>query len=536
MKLYQVSYNLISENVEKLLPHLVQECDRYKVSCVSWNNEPTVEILKLLQCDPKFYDDHIVKKKTLANSKAPFAKDMIRFLAATPEKAISAFLSFNNANLIRDMFKAYNNSMRMGGKIDLKNISSFEELEEAVQDYYTGDIVKSEAEQCGFSAVYEDDRYAVFLIDKYIDSSEAPIQEIRDLAAREPENSHVHACMTTTNWCVRHKNTFEGTYKPPTYYLVYTKRGRRYSKSFLIHFNSGQFKDPGDGIALGGPSTNNRPSTKVKEARRFSNAMIENANTNEFAKKYLEKLSHAKGDFAGILSNQDLLEKTIVLTGIVPYGTLTYVKDISREFLEKIIAGTNVSASDMSILITKFADILSDSELNDYRKRYSDKLIENHDNMYSSNADVAMNSLKNWNGYENWIEMLERSISIQPAKPIFRYITKIRKKRWPEVEEVLSQDPKIWDKYTQMFGIDTAFESSNADPAKRAYSMAVAKLNLTGDVDDSDIEPILKNLPLAIDFAVRYYGSWAELEVELKKPENSGFLRQYREGLRHARP
>ena len=30
MKLYQVSYNLISENVEKLLPHLVQECDRYK--------------------------------------------------------------------------------------------------------------------------------------------------------------------------------------------------------------------------------------------------------------------------------------------------------------------------------------------------------------------------------------------------------------------------------------------------------------------------------------------------------------------------
>jgi hypothetical protein len=429
----------------------------------------------------------------------------------------------------------------MGGKLDIKNINSFEELEELVQDYHTGDMAKSESEQCGFNTVYEDNKHAVFLIDKYIDSSEAPVEEIRDLAAKEPENAHVHACMTTTSWCVRHKSTFETGYKPPIYYLVYAKRGRRYSKSFLIHFESAQFKDPGDGIALGGRSASDKKSTKIQEARKFSDKIIDNRDNNEFTKVFFEKLSNALGDFGGLLNHQDLLEKTITISGVVPKGTLTHVKDISREFLTMIIAGTHVALPDLSVLITKFAKLLSENELNDFRARYADKIVANVDDIYGvANFYDVFNSLKEWHGYKEWIEKVEDAISIKSPGIIFKYVANIRKSRWPEVEGALSQstnvrDQKLWEKYKQMFGVVDAELDINADPLKRAYSMAVAKINLTGDVDDSDIEPLLQNLPLAVDFAIRYYGSWTELEIELKKPENSGLFKQYSEGLRHAR-
>ena len=546
MKLNRISYDLINENVEKLIPFLVQEIRDKKLflgsaKYMSDNIDPGWYrdiVLKILECDPKFYDDHISKKKALENSKAPFAKDIIRFMAGAQVNSLADFFRFNNPNVVRGIFKAYNNSMRMGGKLDIKNINSFEELEEAVQDYHTDEMAKSEAEQCGFSAVYEDSKFAVFVIDKYIDSSEAPVQEVRELAARETENAHVHACMTTTGWCVRHKGTFEGTYNPPIYFLVYTKRGKRYSKSFLIHFKSNQFKDPGDGVALGSRVASDKKSTKIQAARQFASVIIDNRDTNDFAKTFFESLSNALGDFGGLLNHQDLLEKTVTTSGIVPNGTLKHVKDISREFLTKIIAGTHIALPDLSLLITKFAKLLSENELNDFRARFADKIVANVDDMWGvANFDGVFNSLKEWHGYKEWIEKVEDAVSIRSPGVIFKYIANIRKSRWPEVEGTLSQAPnvrdqKLWYSYKQMFGITDADSGDSADPIKRAYSMAVAKINLTGDVDDSDIEPLLQNLPMAVDFAIRYYGSWTELETELKKPENSDLFKQYREGLR----
>ena len=555
MKLNCISYNLINENVEKLIPFLAKEI-RDKRLFIGTNKIPwftTDEmatawyrdtVLRILECDPKFYDDHISKKKTLDNSKAPFAKDIIRFMDAAQVHSLNEFFQFNSPTVIRGIFKAYNNSMRMGGKLDIKNINSFEELEEAVQDYHTDEMTKSEAEQCGFSAVYEDSKFAVFAIDKYIDSSEAPIQEVRELAAREPENAHVHACMTTTSWCVRHKNTFENTYKPQIYFLVYAKRGRRYSKSFLIHFNSDQFKDPGDGKALGGRIASDKPSTKVQIARKFADIMLDNRNTNDFAKTFFESLSKGNGDFNGVMNHQDLLEKTITASGIVPKGTLSYVKNISREFLTKIVAGTQVSLSDLALLITKFAELLSENELNDFRVRFGDQILANVDVYYTiNNYYMVFNSLKEWSGYEKWIGEVEYIILTRSPAMIFKWIVDIRRSRWPEAEGALSQstnvrDKKLWEKYKAMFGVvdGETDDSKDADPLKKAYAMAVAKMNLTGDVDDSDIEPLLQNLPLAVDFAIKYYGSWVELEQELRKPENSSLLRQYRVGLGHAQP
>ena len=545
MKLSKISY-VLTENVEKLIPYLRQELTRYHafnrrlagMFSVVGQSPDTAKIdgllMALLSYDPKFYEDHIQKKKKLEHCKAPFAKDLIRMfgLSGMELDDINSLHRHFNQEEIRGYLKAYNNSKRMGGNIDISKINTIDDLAEAVEEYHVGEAIPSEAEVYGFDKLYEDSRYVVYNIDEYYDSAESPIPAIKELAETSPENAHVHACFTVTNWCVRHKGTFFG-YKPSAYQLVYTKIGRRYSKTFLIHFQSGQWKDPNDGCGLG--CSGGRASVKLKEAQRFAKAMILNREQNYFANDFSESLAKAQRDFKGVKNYFDVMnlvykEMNTIIPGFFahPNNSDLPIEEVSAALRSKM------SVEDLTGILDKYSSSLSDQDREYGYEKYGMLIIEDQGNFSKALESKFFNKeFIQWSGFENWESILANKVTQHEAKisavSLVFYAVNVRRKRWPEAEQAMMSNTRAWNRYEDFFKIDEMKVGS----VGAAFKKAVAKMNLMGDVDDEDIMPLLEDLNFAMQFAIQYYGSgWVELEQELKKPENAELLQKYKTHFR----
>jgi hypothetical protein len=540
MKLSEISY-VLTENVEKLIPYLRQELSRYhafKIPSSANLPQDTAKIdgylMALLSYDPKFYEEHIQKKKKLEHCKAPFAKDLIRMFGQSGMELNdinSLHINFNQEE-IRGYLKAYNNSKRMGGNIDISKIGTIDDLAEVVEEYHVGEAIPSEAEAYGFDKLYEDSSFVIYNIDKYYDSAESLIPAIKELAETSPENAHVHACFTVTNWCVRHKGAFY-SYKPSAYQLVYTKIGRRYSKTFLIHFQSGQWKDPNDGCGLG--CRGGRASVKLKEAQRFAKAMILNSQQNSFAKEFSENLAVAQKDYKGVENYLDIMnliykEMNTIVPGFFahPNNTNLPIEVISAALRSKM------TVEDLTGIFDKYSSSLSDQDREYGYEKYGMLIIQDQDIFSKAlgNRFFGTEFVK-WSGFENWESMLANKVNKHEAKisatALINYAINIRKKRWPEAELAMMSNTKAYNRYEDLFKIG----DTNEGTVGAAFRKAVAKMNLMGDVDDEDIMPLLEDLNFAVQFAIQYYGSgWVELEQELKKPENAELQQNYKTHFR----
>ncbi len=540
MKLSKISY-VLTENVEKLIPYLRQELSRYhafKIASSANLPQDTAKIdgllMALLSYDPKFYEDHIQKKKKLEHCKAPFAKDLIRMfgLSGLELNDINSLHRNFNQEEIRGHLKAYNNSKRMGGNIDISKIGTIDDLAEAVEEYHVGEAIPSEAEVYGFDKLYEDSRYVIYNIDKYYDSAESPIPAIKELAETSPENAHVHACFTVTNWCVRHKGTFY-SYKPSAYQLVYTKIGRRYSKTFLIHFQSGQWKDPNDGCGLG--CKGGRPSVKLKEAQRFAKAMISNREQNNFAKDFSQNLANAQRDYNGVKNYFDIMnliykEMNTIVPGFFahPNNTDLPIEDISAALRSKM------TVEDLTGILAKYSSSLPDQDREYGFEKYGMLIIQDQGNFSKALDDRFFGTeFVEWSGFENWENILANKVNKHEAKisagTLVSYAIMIRRKRWPEAEQAMMSNTKAFNRYEDFFKND----EMKVGTVGAAFKKAVAKMNLMGDVDDEDIMPLLEDIKYAFQFAIQYYGSgWVELEQELNKPENAELQQKYKTHFR----
>lgn len=252
MKLSTVS--LISENVEKLLPHLLSDANGYlkkrkdqkaPLPYANINDQWIARAVDwALDADPRFVREK-ERGKPLNQIKTPFVRHILRWWL-DPDAGNELILP-EDIPIVVEMLTAYNVAKQRGPIPDLVSFTTWQDLVSTVlpftqhkehsEDYFS---------KMGLPLVFADGPWKMYKVDHWIQGAEFTIPKYK--------GQFEHKAMEGTIWCVKHKSSFATIYQLPHYLAVYKNR-----KFALINFPSQQFKNPDNstvgssrGVAGGG--------------------------------------------------------------------------------------------------------------------------------------------------------------------------------------------------------------------------------------------------------------------------------------------
>jgi len=534
--------NLITENVEKLIPHLKEQIGQYIeqrkqaglplpaeyniYQRARWDDKAVDWVLR---SDPRFLKD-LRKKKPLAHSKSPFAKYIIKWWLS-PNNTIELP---EDIGTTAEALQIYNNAQQQGLNTDISQFETFDQLIDAIQPFVKGEQPDS-YEDMGLSLEWGSGPWRMYKVDKFIPG---------EVSSLYPDQV-CHRAFEGTNWCVKYQNTFERGYSG-TYYLILHGR-KRFA---LINFPSMQFKNPKD-----------RPigSSEFDAAAEFLSLLF--ADKPEFiAELALAQLNRNYGGHWG---------------DFLPFHSL--FAEQAAEILDSPMARetalkTPKNVQNLAILINEWPNFdgwpegkvaIQQADFHTHDASIIEKYIIDHGRDEVIEQRLPVDSIKKyikWVGTkhkEQALELLpmaratiEKQIQNDPAhmrsalalivveaalhKPqrwpqlekaikvigdsraALAYVRHMDMPRFPDFEPLIAQDPRASQFYMRLTGIDLSGRLdvlSEPTTPEQIVQRAAAR----GE-EVPDKEPIiLQDLNAAIRYAQHVIGPWPELEAKLRQ-------------------
>jgi len=570
MKLAEIA-EIIIENVEKLLPHLEKQIEQYvlarkEAGLPSYGRRENIQFTNkwskkaaewAIRADPRFLKDK-KKKKTLDRSKAPFAKHIIKWWL---DPATGGGIELpEDIETTAEYLQKFNKAKQQGLNIDPAQIPSWDDMITLLEPYMQeNDEPLDKYTQMGLDTVFEDGPWKMYLVDKWIPGEESTLYP----------GQMTHKAFEGTGVCVKYKSTFEKSYSPP-YYLILYKR-KRFA---LIHFPSLQFKNMDD-IPL---NTKDSETAQIFLDKLFADdkSWLAEIILNSIGRQY-----KPYGNFTGLLDNYtdqaaeilvapETIEKIkkdpklfnkwvmsfdknieslthCMQLGLEVYGPqsnlrlfVDYLRIIDPEDrIKKALANRNY-APEYKQLLNQTIDNGFDLTQNQSNQSFFNMFIKQICEIMPSRTEEFLTFGERW--YNKILKpetipdsrLISAAISfgriemnmdhkptflddiiLQTQSPRHAFIwAKISKPQgWPEAEQLIVQDEKMAYKYQKEFGKKLTGKILIPITPQDALRMCMIQNREIPEFEDL----ILTDFNVAIKYATDLIGPWPELEDLLKE-------------------
>jgi len=306
---------VLSENIEKLMPHLVDDAYGYIAGLLELAKDAGEEAVfgnlgigpppkskkelnkyvenavdLALQADPRYYKDHVRRGKPLKNVKAPFVKNILKWWL--DPNSTDTLVFPEDIPIVNETLAAFNLAKQHGLTASVNDFDSYDALRRTLADYQTesGDVESDEYSRMGLELVFQDGPWKLYHIPTWIPGEESTMHK----------GETCHAAMAGTSWCVKYQHAWGPNSRRELYLLV--KGGKRFA---LADFGSSrEFKDP-DNRPVGSPKS---ATATFDEGLDFLQRFLQDEPAREllFGRSNLGDFGRIYGEFLTPLLQQEL--------------------------------------------------------------------------------------------------------------------------------------------------------------------------------------------------------------------------------------